>query len=158
LGAIIATSGESRIRALVSISAFADPVEITRQVMAYTHIPRWPFLWLVCRIIEGWIGASMAAVTPKNRIAHVDVPTLLIHGDSDPLVSPSNMETLRARAPKEKTESWLVSGAGHSDLIEDNHCGERVVSFLRRSLMNGQPERDEKHARTDSDSLRFAQK
>ena len=134
LGAIVAASMEPRIQALVSISAFADPVQITSEVMHHMHIPRWPFLWLCCRIMERWIGMSMAEVTPKNRIGQVKAPILLIHGGSDQFVSPSNMEVLRSRAPQENTESWLVPDRGHSDLITDPDCIEHVIEFLKKSL------------------------
>ena len=76
----------------------------------------------------------MAEVTPKNRIGQVKAPILLIHGASDQFVSPSNMEVLRARAPQENTESWLVPDRGHSDIITDPDCIEHVVEFLKKSL------------------------
>ncbi len=134
LGAIVAASREPRIRALVSISAFADPVQITGQVMDHMHIPRWPFLWLCCRIMERWLKTSITEVAPKNRISRVSAPMFLIHGGSDDLVSPSNMEVLRAGAPQENTQSWLVPNGGHSNVITNPDCVARVVAFLKKAL------------------------
>jgi pimeloyl-ACP methyl ester carboxylesterase len=134
LGAIVAASREPMIEALVSISAFADPVQVMGQVMDHMHIPRWPFLWICVRIIERWIGTSMATVTPKDVIGQVRAPIFLIHGASDHYISPSNMEVLRARASQENTESWLVPHNGHSDLITNSDCIAHVVAFLKKSL------------------------
>lgn len=136
-GTILTASSEPRIRALVSSSAFADPVALTRDVMRARHIPRWPFLWLVCRFIERWLGTTMADIAPQNRIGQITVPVLLIHGDSDQFIPPSNMEALFARAHQEHTQSWLVPGRRHSDVILDPGYSPRVIEFLRKHLSFG---------------------
>lgn len=133
-GAVVATSMEPRIRALVSSSAFADPVALTRDVMRARHIPRWPFVWLVCRIIERWVGITMADIAPQNRIGQITVPVLLIHGDSDRFIPPSNMEALYAQAHQEHAQSWLAPGRRHSDVLLDPGYGSRVPEFLREHL------------------------
>lgn len=134
VGAILAASMEPRIRALVSISAFADPVDIFGRIMRELHIPRWPFLWIACRIIERWVGRPMAEVTPGNRISRVHVPTLLMHGAFDEFIAPSNMDTLRAGAPEEQVQTWLIPDGAHSDFIGRRDCGQWVVEFLQDSL------------------------
>jgi pimeloyl-ACP methyl ester carboxylesterase len=133
-GAILAASKEPRIRALVTVSAFADPEEVTRRVMRHLHIPRWPFPWLVCRIIERWLGTTIADISPHNRIADIRVPLFLIHGDSDQFVPPYNMEALYAAAAKQYTQSWLVPGGEHSDIVNHPDVVARVIDFLEKSL------------------------
>ncbi len=148
-GAIGAASTEPRVRALVSSSAFADPVALTRDFMRALHIPRWPFLWLVCRFIERWLGTPITDIAPQNRIGQITVPVLLIHGDSDRFIPPSNMETLYARAHQEDVQSWLVPGRRHSDVILDPDYGSRVTAFLREHLSPGQESvsAEDRHAR-----------
>jgi len=133
-GAVVAASIEPRIRALVSSSAFADPIALTRDFMRARHIPRWPFLWFVGRFIERWLETTMADITPQNRISQITVPVLLIHGDSDRFIPPSNMKALYARAHQEHVQSWLVPGRRHSDVILDPGYGPRVIEFLRKHL------------------------
>ena len=94
-GAILAASMEPRIRALVSTSAFADPVTVSARALRYLRIPRWPFLWLVCRGWEYWLGVTGDEVAPQNRIADVKVPVLLMYRDTDRSVPPSDMRTLQ---------------------------------------------------------------
>jgi len=148
-GAIVAASTEPRVRALVSSSAFADPVALTRDFMRALHIPCWPFLWLVCRFIERWLGTTITDIAPQNRIGQITVPVLLIHGDSDRFIPPSNMETLYARAHQEDVQSWLVPGRRHSDVILDPDYGSRVMAFLREHLSPGQASMsaEDRHAR-----------
>jgi len=131
---ILAASIEPRIRAVVSTSAFADPVALTWSFMRPLHIPRWPFLWLVCHFIERWLGAAMSDLAPQNRIGQVTAPLLLIHGESYQFIPPSNMETLYERAPREQTQRWLMPGRGHSDIIRDPRYGLHIVEFLREHL------------------------
>jgi pimeloyl-ACP methyl ester carboxylesterase len=131
---ILAASIKPRIRAVVSTSAFADPVALTWGFMRALHIPRWPFLWLVCRFIERWLGATMADAAPRNRIGQVTAPLLLIHGESDQFIPYSNMEILYERAHREQAQRWLIPGRGHSDIIRDPRYGLQIVDFLREHL------------------------
>jgi dipeptidyl aminopeptidase/acylaminoacyl peptidase len=133
--AILAASAEPRIRAIASCSAFADPQVLTRNQLARMHIPTWPVTWLVCRFIERWLGTTMDKVTPQNRIGQIKGSLLLIHGDTDQFTSPSNMEALYERAPRERTERLLIPGRGHSDVMRDTRCGQRIVAFFCRTLL-----------------------
>jgi pimeloyl-ACP methyl ester carboxylesterase len=133
-GAVLAASIEPRIRVLVSTSAFADPVALTWGFMRALHIPRWPFLWLVCRFIERWLGAAMSDLAPQNRIGQITVPVLLIHGESDRYIPPSNVEILYERAQPDKVQRWLIPGRGHSDIIRDPRYGLQIIEFLREHL------------------------
>lgn len=132
-GGILAVSLEPRIRALVSISAFADPYTLTLRHMRGAHIPRWPFLWLVRRFIESWLDTTMADVAPKNRIGRVTAPVLLIHGDSDKVVPSTDMDVIYGQAKEDNTQRWLVPGRRHSDVFQDPGFGPRVVDFLLAS-------------------------
>ena len=138
--AILAASVEPRIRVVVSTSAFADPVTLTRNVMRALHIPRGLFLWLVCRFIERWLGTTMDDSSPRNRIPELTVPLLLIHGASDRFVPPSNMDALYARADRDRTRTWLIPGRRHWDVILDPEYGARVIGFLREHLSQTLPE------------------
>lgn len=133
-GAILATTMDPRIQALVSSSAFADPVNLTRRAMQFAHVPRGPCLWLVCRFIDHWLGISMVKIAPQNRISQITAPVLLIHGEADPYVLPSDMETLYERANPTLTQRWLVPRRHHLNVILDPGFGPRVVEFLSEHL------------------------
>jgi len=132
--AIVAASMEPRIRAVASCSAFADPKALTRGFLAMLHIPPALFSRPVFRFIERWLGTTMDSVAPQNRVAQIAVPLLLIHGEADRYIRPSNVETLYARAPREHTQRLLIPNRGHSDVIRDPKCSQEIVAFFCRSL------------------------
>jgi dipeptidyl aminopeptidase/acylaminoacyl peptidase len=134
-GSIVAASMDSRIRALVGSAAFADPVALTKEYMAKHRIPRWPLFHLVSFFINRWLDTSMAEIAPKNRIGRIQVPTLLIHGDADEVISPENMEILQACSKNGVVETFLMSGGKHhSTIIRDPEFGPRIVEFFEQHL------------------------
>ena len=132
--AILAASMDQRIRAIVSCSAFADPKALTKDFLRMKHIPADLFAPAVFHFIEGWLGTTMENVAPRNRIGKIDAPLLLIHGDRDWYIQPSNMEDLYARAPRQHTERLLIPKRGHSDVMRDPKCKQEIISFFHRNL------------------------
>ena len=132
--AILAASKDPRISSLVSSSAFADPESLTHDYMRKMHIPAWPIPWLVCRVIEGWLGTRIKKVAPQNRIGKIGVPLLLIHGDSDQFIPSDNLDTLFAHANKDLTERLMIPGRGHSNIKTDVQCAKGVKAFFQRNL------------------------
>ena len=78
----------------------------------------------------------MVLQTPQKTkvFSHRPDHLLLIHGDSDRFISPSSMEILYARAPRERTERLLISDRGHSDIVRDFRCGQEIVAFFCKNL------------------------
>jgi dipeptidyl aminopeptidase/acylaminoacyl peptidase len=132
---ILATSMDPRIRALVSMSAFADPMELTERHLTRARIPRWPFLRLVRWFIERWLGTTMSDVAPKNRISRVTAPVMLFHGESDRFIPSSDMEVIYREAKENIAKRWIVPGRRHSDIHLDPGFGPRMVDFLRGTLI-----------------------
>ncbi len=133
-GALLATSTEPRVRAVVSCAAFADTEALARDYLAKFHIPSWPFSQLVCYFIARWLKTSVSSVAPQNRIDQIKVPILLVHGDSDRYISPSNMEILYTRAPRELVRQLLISNRGHTDILRDSKCGQEIIAFFEKNL------------------------
>lgn len=134
---ILAAAREPRIRALVSCSAFADPQVLTRETMKRLHIPLWPFASLVRRFIERWLGTTMADVAPANWIGSLNIPLLLVHGESDRLIPATNLEILKGRARADRVEILSIRNRGHSDVTRDPASGEQIRTFFARHLDRG---------------------
>ena len=132
--AILAASMDRRIRTIVSCSAFADPKSLTKDFLRMKRIPAGLFAPSVFRFIEIWLGTRMDNIAPRNRIGKIDAPLLLIHGDKDWYIRPSNMEDLYARAPRQHTERLLIPKRGHSDVMRDPKCTQEIISFFDRNL------------------------
>ena len=137
--AIVAASMEPKIQAVVTSSAFADPASLTRRFMRTFHLPRGPFFWLVCRIIDYYLGTTMTDIAPQNRISRVEVPVLLVHGEDDRMVPVSDLEAIYARAQPQRTHRMVLAGRGHSDVITDPRYGPAVIEFLQASLCAPRP-------------------
>ncbi len=132
--AILAASADPRIRVVISSSAFADPTALTLDFMRVFHIPRYPFLHLISYFIERWLGATMSAVAPQNCVGEITVPLLLIHGDSDRFIPPSNMDLLYERGDKRYAKRALIRGRGHFDILRDPVYSSQVSAFLYEHL------------------------
>jgi pimeloyl-ACP methyl ester carboxylesterase len=129
---------DQRIQAIVSCSAFADPKTLTRDFLTMKHIPAGVFAPLIFRFIEGWLGIRMDRVAPQNRIGNVTVPILLVHGQADRYIGPSNMDTLFTLAPEKYRQRLLIPGRGHSDILRDSNCVREIVAFFNGHLqLNG---------------------
>ena len=133
--AIVAASMEPQIRAIASCSAFADPKALTRNFLTMLHVPPALFSRPVFYFIERWLGATMDSVAPKNRVSQITAPLLLIHGEKDRYIRPSNMELLYDRASHEHTQRLLISNRSHSDVIRDPKCSQEIVAFFCKNLL-----------------------
>jgi alpha-beta hydrolase superfamily lysophospholipase len=131
--AIVAASQDPRIRALVSSSAFADPVELARRSLLRYHIPRWPFVRLMRFPIEWKLGTTMAEIAPRNRIMRVRAPILLMHGAADRFIPTSDFDLLTAAAGP-NVECSLLEGRRHADVLRDSSYLPTVIEFLDRVL------------------------
>lgn len=129
--AIHAAAHDSRLTAVVTGGAFAHPRDATAHLMR----PHWlfaPALWLVFRIIEWRIGASLAELAPERHIGRVAGRVLLIHGEDDQTVPVAHAHRL-AHAAAGRAEAWIIPHRGHSDLHLEPDFAERVRTFLRQN-------------------------
>ena len=128
--AIIAAISDNRIRTLVSSSAFADPAQLTWRVMAKLHLPRFPFLAIARWFIERWLRTGMADVSPMRDVDKITGPLLLIHGEADRFVPPSDLGILHGRATTRHLQAWLVPRREHSSVLYHRDFAPRVVDFF----------------------------
>lgn len=97
---------------------------------AFTSIPamgrhHYPLL----NLLLGWlIGARYDNL---GKIAGLQSPLLLIHGDRDTICPPLMAEQLFARAPEEKQLAW-IAGADHNDGFVVG--GEHYAQTLRQAI------------------------
>jgi poly(3-hydroxyoctanoate) depolymerase len=85
---------------------------------------RPPTMW-------GYLAQLVAATgwTSLPRLHRIDVPTLIISGEADPIVPPTNARILARRIPSARLE--LIHGAGHLLLMDlAEHCATKIADFL----------------------------
>jgi pimeloyl-ACP methyl ester carboxylesterase len=127
--AILSASRSPRYSAVVSVSSFAHPGEMMREQMS--RIPS-PVLTAILEVVQRTIGYRFETFAPRHRLPLVDVPVLLVHGDSDPVVPIADLEELRAVRPD--AEVLIVPRGGHSDLALFEPYVGQITSFLHRHL------------------------
>ena len=81
--------------------------------------------------VEAWMAQATAGATfdAYDRIAAIEVPTLVVHGGADVVVDPGNAALLGERIPHARVE--LVPDRGHLMIWEDSErVAELVLEFL----------------------------
>lgn len=136
--AILAAAADSRVQALVSCSAFTDPRAITEDFLRRLHVPAWPFLPLVCRFIERWLGTTMEEAAPQRRIGEIKVPLLLLHGERDRFIPLAHLKALYASADHDRARMRTLPGRRHADVATDVDCGHEIVAFFLGNLRRAQ--------------------
>ncbi len=124
--AILAAARRPEIRAVVAVSSVADP-----RLIRWGRIPnamQQPLLALFSKR-TGYPVEEMIAL---NRIAHVDVPMLLIHGGLDVVVPAEHTRLLAAAASN--AQLLIVDEADHGTLESFAPAVPVVGEFLDLSL------------------------
>ena len=127
--AILSASRGDQFEAVVSVSSFAHPGEMMREHM--TSIPK-PMLALILGAMQRIIGHRFDDFAPRNRLALVRAPVMLVHGDADPVVPIERLYELAAAHPG--AEVVVVPDGGHSDLTPFKPHMSAITDFLSRHL------------------------
>ncbi len=133
-GTIYATAHDDRIKAIVTVGAFAHPAEVMKLEFSRRHFPYYPFIWLFFKYMEYRIGAKFDEIAPVNNISIVKAHILLIHGQNDQTVPVEQGEHLYAVSNPDKTELWLQPDRGHSDCHRETGFWDRIDDFFRTAF------------------------
>ncbi len=91
-----------------------------------------PVVRAILAVVQRTIGYRFDEFAPRFRVASVDIPLMLVHGDEDDVVPIANLHEL-ADAHGD-AEVIVVPGAGHSDLAPFTPYIGDIVAFLGRNL------------------------
>jgi pimeloyl-ACP methyl ester carboxylesterase len=75
-------------------------------------------------------AAAAAAHNAFDRLAKIDTPTLVVHGEEDLVVPPANGILLAERIPGARLRLW--PGAGHLYIVDEPRADREVARFLDR--------------------------
>jgi dipeptidyl aminopeptidase/acylaminoacyl peptidase len=130
--AIHAAAHDPRLRAVVTVGAFAHPREAMIE-MGFGRILLAPAMPLTFRFMEWRVGARLDDLAPERQIAGVSGRVLLIHGEGDTVVPASHAHRL-ARAASGRAELWVLPSRGHSDIHLDRALPDRLRAFFGSAL------------------------
>lgn len=131
---IYASANDQRIKSVITVGAFANPLEIMRLQLKSNHIPYKPIGWLLLKYLENKVGFKLNDIAPEKHIKNSEAKFLLIHGAKDETIPVSHLHRL-AKAGKEKNiETWEMSDKGHSDCHFEDGFWVKTRTFLKDSL------------------------
>jgi pimeloyl-ACP methyl ester carboxylesterase len=130
--AIHAAAHDARLRAVVTVGAFAHPREAMLE-MGFGK--RWlaPAMPLAFRFMEWRVGARFDDLAPERQIAGIAGQVLVIHGERDTVVPVSHAFRL-ARAAGAHAELWVLPERGHSDIHLEPALPDRLRAFFADAL------------------------
>jgi fermentation-respiration switch protein FrsA (DUF1100 family) len=139
--AILTAAVSLDVKVLVTDSAFASLDNVLNRNFKYFYrLPRFPFkppVVLASRVFSGTVLKRVYPVEALRKLKSEgkELPLLIIHGDNDLAVPPTEANLLYEAHGGPK-ELWLVPGAGHvvARYADRQLYVERIVSFFRQHL------------------------
>lgn len=128
--ALLASIDTPGVRGVIAAAAPTDPLEITREWMDARGLPGPLLVTLMRPFCAPIVKASYPDLQPIRKIASIEVPVLLIHGDADRQVPVHHAHRLAAANPRARIE--VLEGADHISLPKHERYGEVISSFLRK--------------------------
>lgn len=130
---IYAAAHDKRIKAVITVGAFADPQSVMKKQLIDRHIPT-PVIWGAIKYIQYKVGLKFADIAPVKYIHDTSADLLLIHGEKDVTVPIEQGEKLYRNAREGKVELWKLPEKGHSDCHFEEGYWEKVIGFMRSKL------------------------
>ena len=106
------------------------PVPISKEFHGRRH---GPLLTLMLETMQHLIGYRFDDFAPRDRIARVKAPVLIVHGADDDVVPIGSLHELSAAQPD--AETLIVPDARHSDLTPFEPRVGEITDFLDRNLL-----------------------
>ncbi|NQV41006.1 MAG: alpha/beta fold hydrolase [Candidatus Marinimicrobia bacterium] len=135
-GSTYAAAIEPAIKAVVTVGSPAHPVDVMQHEFKKHHLPAF-IRWLILKQIEIKIGVKYEAFAPVNNIAQAVASFLIIHGEDDKVVLPSQGDKLNRAARPGQCDYWLIPGRGHSNCHHESGFWERVDTFFQTKFQKG---------------------
>ncbi|MDE7306187.1 MAG: alpha/beta hydrolase, partial [Clostridia bacterium] len=132
----LCASAERKVGAVVAISAPSSPSKTMQEGAANVGMPKIlaallrPLWWIVNLFKFGAKGNANAAKCARKN----GVPTLIVHGDKDRIVTPSKAVYYKAEGAN--ITKLLVSGKAHNPYNTEN--AEKLLAEIPKRLKSGE--------------------
>jgi len=131
--ALLVAARQPELRAVVSLAAFAHPAAMMRRWLATLRIPYWPLGAYILAYVQRVIGFRFDAIAPRNTIARVACPVLLVHGLEDETVPVEEAREIHAARAGDAVELLLIPGS-HDDYGDIGLQFAGLRDFLDRAF------------------------
>ncbi|MBL8794489.1 MAG: alpha/beta fold hydrolase [Planctomycetia bacterium] len=121
---------------LVLDSTFARAEDVALHSMLWFFGPVKRPVWFVGRCWgQVFTGVDVGTHNPEDYLAQLTCPVLLIHGDADDMIPPSQAARLQTTAGRHG-QLWLVADAGHLQPMGHPAYRERLQQFFDQNEKN----------------------
>lgn len=132
--AIYASAYDDRIESVVTVGAFANPMDVMKLQLSKRNIPFYPVGWMLLSYLQLILGLKFNDIAPENTIEKVTANLLLIHGTDDVTIPLSHAERLLKRSQNGKAELWVIPAKGHSDCHLETGFWNKIILFFNKTL------------------------
>lgn len=135
--AIVAAEQDTTIQAVVADSPFADLREyLEGNLPHWSNLPAFPFTPVILKVVPKLTGIEPEQVSPREAIANMDTPHLLIHGEADEAIPYQESEQIAAYGGAGHVSLWIVPEAGHvyAYATSPEEYTDKVLSFFNQHL------------------------
>ena len=133
--AVLAAEAEPRIIAMVLDSTYARVNDlISFEIARKTPVPEWAapiFIPGASFLANVLYGIDLSKLAPEEAIQSVNIPILVIHGDTDTRIPIGHGIRVFETAHSD-SELWLVPGADHTEAFNNfqQDYMDRVVNYF----------------------------
>lgn len=131
---IYAAAHDERIGSVVTVGAFANPLDLMKKQLSERHIPYSPLGKMAIAYLQHHVGFKFEDIAPEKHIAKAKASFLLIHGEEDVTVPVLHAKRLQASGSKENTTLWVIPGRGHSNCHLEERFWDRITAFFNDTL------------------------
>lgn len=135
---IYASAHDSRISAVATVGAFADPVEIMTNQMKERKTPGFLVKWIF-KYMESVIGFRFSDVAPQKHIGKSKARFFLVHGKQDQTIPFSELAKLKDNAVASRVETLELDDKGHSDCHLEEGFWDRLLAFFNQTFKAEKP-------------------
>ncbi len=138
---LMAAARLPEVDAVIADSPYSDfgPF-ILENARNWTHLPDFPFTYIIYQTIPRMLGANLSEVSPLTDMATLaQKPVLLIHGTKDTAIDPHHAQDLYAAYQSHDGKQGallLFEGAGHvkAHKVDPARYKTEVLNFLTQHL------------------------
>lgn len=135
--AIMSTSYDNRIKAVVSDSAFANIDLMIGEYYKNLSVLKYPLIPLTKMWARVIIGVGTDKISPEKAAQNLKIPVLLIHSKKDQVIPFENALRLRKSLKNNKsTEFFFFEEGAHGGVPEnlEKEYQKRVLGFFNQNL------------------------
>lgn len=135
--ALLTGAKDSRIKAVVSDSAFANLDLMSQEYYESLFVFKYPLTFLTKLWARVFIDVNPDDIAPEKAAKNIKIPVLLIHSKKDEVISFENaLQIQKSLKNNPKAEFLFLEEGIHGGLPEglEKEYQEKIISFFKKNL------------------------